>query len=76
MKHWLWRAVDANGDTLDLLVQARRNTKAAKRFLAKLIAQFGQPGVVITDKLAAAPNRLRAERQMLIIGPKKVLTIE
>lgn len=51
VKHWLWRAIDANGDTLDILVQTRRNAKAAKRFLARLIAQFGQPRVVITDKL-------------------------
>ena len=28
VKHWLWRAVDANGDTLDILVQTRRNAKA------------------------------------------------
>lgn len=28
VKHWLWRVVDANGDTLDILVQGRRNTKA------------------------------------------------
>jgi putative transposase len=51
VKHWLWRAVDANGDTLDILVQTRRNAKAAKRFMARLIAQFGKPRVVITDKL-------------------------
>ena len=51
VKHWLWRAVDANGDTLNILVQTRRNAKAAKRFLARLIAQFCQPRVVITDKL-------------------------
>jgi putative transposase len=36
---------------LDILVQTRRNAKAAKRFLARLIAQFGQPRVIITDKL-------------------------
>jgi len=51
VKHWLWRAIDANGDTLDILVQTRRNAKAAKRFLARLIARFGQPRLVITDKL-------------------------
>jgi putative transposase len=28
-KHWLWRAVDANGDVLEILVQSRRNTRAA-----------------------------------------------
>lgn len=51
VKHWLWRAVDANGDVLDVLVQTRRNAKAAKRFLTKLIAQYGLPRVIITDKL-------------------------
>ncbi len=51
MKQWLWRAVDANGDVLDILVQARRNAKAAKRFLTRLIARFGKPRVVVTDKL-------------------------
>lgn len=33
-KQWLWRAVDANDDVLDVLVQPRRNAKAAKRFLS------------------------------------------
>ena len=50
-KHWLWRAIDANGDALDILVQPRRNAKAAKRFFQRLVAQFGEPRVVITDKL-------------------------
>src|SRR4051794_8517192 len=30
-KHWLWRAVDQHGVVLDILVQSRRNAKAAKR---------------------------------------------
>lgn len=51
VKHWLWRAVDTNGDVLDTLVQTRRNAKADKRFMARLIPQFGQPRVVIIDKL-------------------------
>ena len=51
VKHWLWRAVDVNGDVLDILVQTRRNAKGAKRFMARLISQFGHPRVVITDKL-------------------------
>ena len=50
-KCWLWRAVDANGDVLDILVQPQRNAKAASRFLARLIDRFGAPRVVITDKL-------------------------
>ena len=50
-KHWLWRAIDANGDVLDILIQTRRNAKAAKRCFQRLVAQFGEPRVVITDKL-------------------------
>ena len=50
-KYWLWRAVDASGDVLDILVQAQRNAKAARRFLARLINRFGEARVVITDKL-------------------------
>lgn len=50
-KHWLWRAIDADGDVLDILVQTRRSAKAATRFFRRLIAQFGEPRVVITDKL-------------------------
>jgi putative transposase len=33
-KYWLWRAVDSKGDVLDILVQSRRNTKAADRFFS------------------------------------------
>ena len=37
VKHWLWRAVDQNGMVLDILVQSRRDTRAAKRLLRKLL---------------------------------------
>lgn len=50
-KFWLWRAIDADGDVLDILVQTRRNTKAAKRFFSRLVRQFGLPRVIVTDKL-------------------------
>ena len=50
-KYWLWRAVEANGEVLDILLQRQRNAKAAERFLRRLINRFGPPRVVITDKL-------------------------
>ena len=50
-KYWLWRAVDSKGDVLDILVQSRRNTKAADRFFRKMFKQYGQPRVLVTDKL-------------------------
>ena len=53
-KHWLWRAVDQHGAVLDILVQSRRNAKAAKRLLRKLLKkQRMAPRVMITDKLAS-----------------------
>lgn len=58
-KYWLWRAVDANGDVLDILVQKQRNAKAAKRFLRRLIDRFGAPRVVITDKLRSYIKPIR-----------------
>ena len=61
VKHWLWRAVDAEGDVLDILVQPRRNAKAARRFLKKLTRRFGQPRVVITDKLRSYVKPIRDE---------------
>jgi putative transposase len=51
-KHWLWRAVDQDGYVLDEIVQARRNTKAAKRVLTRLLQKQGmKPKRIITDKL-------------------------
>jgi putative transposase len=51
-KHWLWRAVDQDGYVLDEIVQARRNTKAAKRLLIRLMKQQGGlPKRIVTDKL-------------------------
>lgn len=49
--HWLWRAIDANGDVLDILVQKRRNAKAAKRFFRRLVKDYGRPRVLVSDKL-------------------------
>ncbi|MEI3856197.1 MULTISPECIES: IS6 family transposase [unclassified Ensifer] len=51
-KHWLWRAVDQDGYVLDEIVQKRRNTKAAKRLLIRLMKKQGcLPKRIVTDKL-------------------------
>jgi putative transposase len=52
--HYLWRAVDQHGNVLDVLVQSRRNTKAAKRFFRKLLKGLCYvPRVIVTDKLGS-----------------------
>lgn len=51
-KHYLWRAVDQDGYVLDEIIQTRRNTKAAKRLLMRLLKQQGSPPKrMITEKL-------------------------
>ena len=50
--HYLWRAVDQDGDVLDILVQRNRDKKAAKKFFRKLLKGLRYvPQVIITDKL-------------------------
>ena len=47
-----WRAVDQDGDVLDILVQSRRNKRAAKKFFRKLLKGLQYvPRTIITDKL-------------------------
>ncbi len=53
-RQYLWRAVDQDGDVIDILVQPRRDRKAAKRFFRKLLkGQCRVPGRLVTDKLGS-----------------------
>jgi len=62
-KNWLWRAVDQDGYVLDEVVQARRNTKTAKRLLKRLLKKQGcPPRRMITDKLG---TYAAAQRQIM-----------
>ncbi|HEV8368671.1 MAG TPA: IS6 family transposase [Pyrinomonadaceae bacterium] len=50
--YYLWRAVDQDGDVLDILVQSKRDKKAAKKFFRKLLKGLCYvPRLIITDKL-------------------------
>jgi len=52
VRHYLWRAVDQDGDVLDILVQKHRDKHAAKRFFRKLLkGMHYSPRVIVTDKL-------------------------
>ena len=63
VKHWLWHAVDQTGMVLDVLVQSRRDKRAAKRLLRKLLKrQCRAPRVMITDKL---PSYGAAKREAM-----------
>jgi len=60
-RYLLWRAVDNEGEVLDFLVQSRRNAKAAKKLMKKLLKKQGfAPSRVVTDKLRSYPPAFRA----------------
>src|SRR5262245_25866352 len=63
---YLWRAVDHEGEVLDMMVQRRRDTRAALRLIRKLLKKQGfAPKLLVTDKLrsyAAAFRSLRLTR--------------
>jgi putative transposase len=51
-QHYLWRAVDQDGDVIDILVQPRRDRRAAERFFRKLLKGQGrEPRRLVTDRL-------------------------
>jgi len=51
-RHWLWRAVDNEGEVLDFLVQPKRNARAALKLMRKLLKKQGwAPARLVTDKL-------------------------
>ena len=59
-QQYLWRAVDEDGDTIDILVQSRRNRRAAIRFFRKLLKGQGcVPRRLISDKLRSYPAACR-----------------
>jgi putative transposase len=49
--HYLWRAVDHEGEVLESFVTKRRDRKAALKFLRKTMKRYGNPHVIVTDKL-------------------------
>ncbi len=59
-QHYLWRAVDQDGNVLDILVQSRRDKAAARKFFRRLLKDLAYvPRVVSTDKLASYGAAMR-----------------
>ena len=51
-QHYLWRAVDQDGEVVDVYLQTRRDGAAAKRFFRRLLRSYGgEPRKIVTDKL-------------------------
>jgi putative transposase len=55
-QHHLWRAVDQDGEVVDVFLQARRDGAAAKRFFKRVLRSHGsEPRKIVTDKLRSYP---------------------
>lgn len=57
--HYLWRAVDHEGEVLEAYVTKRRDRHAALKFLRKAKKRYGQPKVIVTDRLRSYKAALR-----------------
>ena len=49
--HYLWRAVDHEGEVLEVFVTKRRDRKAALAFIKRAMKRYGRPKVIVTDRL-------------------------
>ncbi len=58
-RHYLWRAVDHEGEVLESFVTKTRDKKAALKFLRKAMRKHGQPEIIVTDKLRSYGAALR-----------------
>ncbi len=76
-QQYLWRAVDQDGDVLDILVQARRDRRAAERFLRKLMKGQGrEPRRLVTDKLGSYRAAHRVVMPSVVTTQASTRTIE
>jgi len=49
--HYLWRAVDHEGEVLEVFATKRRDRKAALAFLKRAMKRYGRPKIIVTDRL-------------------------
>ena len=67
VRHYMWRAVDHEGEVLESYVTKRRDRKAALKFLRKSLRRYGSPQAIVTDNLRSYGAAMRdignAEKQ-------------
>jgi putative transposase len=66
--HYLWRAVDHEGEVLEVFVRKRRDRRAALKFLKRAMKRYGRPQAIVTDRLRSYGAAMRvvgnSERQV------------
>lgn len=58
--HYLWRAVDHEGEVLEVYASKRRDRKAALRFLKRVMKRYGRPDAIVTDRLRSYGSAMRS----------------
>ena len=58
--HYLWRAVDHEGEVLEVFATKRRNRRAALKFLKRTMKRYGQPCSIVTDRLRSYSAAMKA----------------
>ncbi len=72
-QHWLWRAVDEHGATLDVLLQEQRDTDAAERFFQLLLGNVrAAPERINTDKLGSYAAAIRRIPELVEVDHQQV----
>lgn len=56
---YLYRAIDSNGETLDMWLRNHRDTVSTKAFMKRLIRDYGQPRSIVTDKYAPSLKAIK-----------------
>jgi len=57
--HYLWRAVDHEGEVLEVFTTKRRDRKAALKFLKRIMKRCGRPRSIVTDRLRAYRSAMK-----------------
>ncbi len=74
-RHYLWRALNQDGDVLDILVTRHRDKRAAKRFFRKVLKHHGRlPWQLVTDKLRSYPAATEKFSHLSAIEPASTRT--
>ena len=67
--HYLWRAVDHEGEVLESFVTKKRDKKAALKFLKKTMRRYGRPEAIVTDLLRSYGAALKRSARKICRKP-------
>jgi putative transposase len=63
-RHYLWRAVDHEGEVLEVFATKRRDRRAALKFLKRTMKRYGRPHSIVTDRLWSYRAAMRVIRKL------------